>query len=93
MRPLMTDRGRRGVRPSMFRISPTPFEIQLKGSVADGQIIGDIEIGDGDVINVSEGNTYLTGEIVSNGAGGERTSRPAVRSGFRTAARRSADLP
>ena len=43
------------------------IEIQLKGSVADGQINGDIEIGDGDVIRVSEGNTYLTGDVSSSG--------------------------
>ena len=61
----------RGIAIEVQDTSNAVMTLDLKGSVADGHIVGDVVIGDGDVINVTEGNTYFTGEIASNGAGGE----------------------
>ena len=61
----------RGIAIEVQDTSNAVMTLDLKGSVADGHIVGDVVIGDGDVINVTEGNTYFTGEIASNGVGGD----------------------
>ena len=61
----------RGIAIEVQDTSNAVMTLDLKGSVADGHIVGDVVIGDGDVINITEGNTYFTGEIASNGAGGD----------------------
>ena len=61
----------RGIAIEVQDTSNAVMTLDLKGSVADGHIVGDVAIGDGDVINVTEGNTYLTGNIATSGPGGD----------------------
>ncbi|MFO1123800.1 MAG: autotransporter domain-containing protein [Hyphomicrobiales bacterium] len=56
----------RGVAIDTLNAS-SPIDIQLKGSVADGQIVGNLELSSDDTVEVTDGNTRVTGNI-NNGS-------------------------